>query len=111
MRQKPIYRTTQFVPDATGHYAPLQTQVQLEEPIIIQQAPQLESEFVEKKEVPIWLKANLTIEEAAKYSNIGTNKLREMTEPEDCPFVIWVGRKRLIKRQQFEKYLEKTYSV
>lgn len=28
-----------------------------------------------KKEVPIWEKSNLTIEEAAAYFNIGTNKL------------------------------------
>ena len=32
---------------------------------------------MEKKEIPIWEKANLTIEEAAAYFGIGTNKLRE----------------------------------
>ncbi len=31
------------------------------------------------KEVPIWEKANLTLEEAAAYSGIGTGKLREIT--------------------------------
>lgn len=46
-----------------------------------------------KKEVPIWHKANLTINEAAAYSNIGLSKLREMTESEDCNFVLWVGNK------------------
>ena len=29
------------------------------------------------KEVPIWEKTNLTLEEAAAYSGIGINKLRE----------------------------------
>lgn len=58
-----------------------------------------------KKEVPIWHKANLTINEAAAYSNIGLSKLREMTESEDCNFVLWVGNKRLIKRVLFDKYL------
>ena len=33
-----------------------------------------------KHEVPIWEKANLTIEEAAAYFGIGMNKLRELTE-------------------------------
>ena len=32
-----------------------------------------------KKEVPIWEKSNLTLEEAAAYSGIGINKLREIT--------------------------------
>lgn len=31
------------------------------------------------KEVPIWEKTNLTLEEAAAYSGIGINKLREIT--------------------------------
>ena len=30
-----------------------------------------------KFEVPIWEKSNLTLEEAAAYSGIGSNKLRE----------------------------------
>ena len=64
-----------------------------------------------KKEVPIWHKANLTINEAAAYSNIGLSKLREMTESEDCNFVLWVGNKLLIKRVLFDKYLSEIYSV
>ena len=43
------------------------------------------------KEVPIWEKATLTIEEAAAYSNIGQCKLREMAEEQNCPFVLFVG--------------------
>ena len=31
------------------------------------------------KDVPIWEKSNLTLEEAAAYSGIGINKLREIT--------------------------------
>ena len=30
------------------------------------------------KEIPIWEKANLTLEEAAAYSGIGIGKLREL---------------------------------
>ena len=61
---------------------------------------------MEKQAVPIWEKANLTIEEAAAYFGLGTNKLREITSNPDCGFVIWIGTKRLIKRKKFEKYLE-----
>jgi len=31
------------------------------------------------KEVPLWEKTNLTLEEAAAYFNIGVNKLREIS--------------------------------
>ena len=64
-----------------------------------------------KQEVPIWEKANLTIEEAAAYFGIGMNKLREPTEEEQCKFVLFVGTKRLIKRRLFEQYLEQAYSI
>ncbi|MCC4500158.1 excisionase [Limosilactobacillus reuteri] len=64
-----------------------------------------------KKEVPIWHKTNLTIDEAAAYSNIGLNKLRKLTDDEDCSFVLWVGNKRLIKRVLFDKYLSEIYSI
>ena len=64
-----------------------------------------------KQEVPIWEKANLTIEEAAAYFGIGMNKLRELTEDEQCKFVLFVGTKRLIKRRLFEQYLEQAYSI
>jgi excisionase family DNA binding protein len=59
------------------------------------------------KEIPVWEKANLSIEEAAVYFGIGKNKLRELTSEEDCTYVFWCGSKRLIKRKVFEKYLEK----
>ena len=64
-----------------------------------------------KHMVPVWEKANLTIDEASAYFGIGTNKLREITNNSDCGFVIWVGSKRLIKRKKFEKYLENVDAV
>ena len=63
------------------------------------------------KEVPIWQKANLTLEEAALYSNIGINRLRELTEEPGCKFVLFVGKKRLIKRRLFELFIEESYSI
>ena len=64
-----------------------------------------------KYEVPIYEKSNLTLEEAAAYFNIGVNKLRELTDDNKCPFVLWVGSKRLIKRKKMDEYLSKTFSV
>ncbi len=64
-----------------------------------------------RKEVPLWEKSNLTLEEAAAYFNIGVNKLRDMTNDDHCIFVLWCGSKRLIKRLVFEKYLAEMYSV
>jgi len=64
-----------------------------------------------KYEVPVWEKANLTLEEAAAYFGIGINKLRELTGDENCKYVLWVGSKRLIKRKRFEEYLNQLYSI
>jgi len=64
-----------------------------------------------KYEVPLWEKAALTLEEAAAYSNVGVNRLREISDAENCNFVLWVGKKRLIKRKLFEAFLEKSYSI
>ena len=64
-----------------------------------------------KYEVPIWEKSNLTLEEAAAYSGIGINKLRESSNDEKCKFVLWIGNKRLIKRKPFDAYIEQTYSI
>ena len=63
------------------------------------------------KEVPIWEKSNLTVEEAAAYTGIGINKIREMSNGDNCPFVLWVGNKRLIKRRIFDEYVEKQFSI
>ena len=67
--------------------------------------------LLDNKTVPLWEKSNLTIEEAAEYSNIGQNKLRELTSDEHCPFVIWIGNKRLIKRKLFDEYIAAAYSI
>ena len=63
------------------------------------------------KEIPIWEKSNLSLEEAAAYSGIGINKLREITNEDRCKFVLWVGNKRLIKRRLFDQFIEQAYSI
>ena len=62
-------------------------------------------------EVPIWKRSLLTVEEAALYSGIGRNKLRSLTDKDDCPFVLWIGRKRLIKREVLDEYIRQAFSI
>ncbi|MBQ3135781.1 MAG: DNA-binding protein [Oscillospiraceae bacterium] len=47
----------------------------------------------------------LTIREAAEYSNIGINKIDSMLRTPNCPFVLYVGTKKLVKRREFEQYI------
>ena len=61
--------------------------------------------------VPIWKRALLTMDEAASYTGIGVNRLREMTLDEKCEFVIYVGNRRMIKRRKFEEFLDGQYSL
>ena len=64
-----------------------------------------------KEEVPISQKFLLTIEEAAKYTGLGINKIREISNDEHCNFVLWNGAKRMLKRAKLEEYLEGAYSI
>lgn len=64
-----------------------------------------------RHEIPVWEKTNLTIEEAAALSNIGEHKLREISDSDNCSFVLWVGKKRLIKKRQFVDYIDKAFSI
>ncbi len=65
----------------------------------------------ERPEIPVWEKANLTLEEAAAYTGIGMHKLRAISDREDCGFVLWVGNRRMFKRRKLEEYLENAYSI
>jgi len=58
-----------------------------------------------KEVVPIPQKLLLTVDEAAEYSNIGSNRIRELMEEPDCDFTLKKGAYSLIKRQKFERYI------
>lgn len=55
--------------------------------------------------IPVYRKMTLTIREAAEYSNIGINKIESMLRQPNCPFVLYVGTKKLVKRVEFEDYI------
>ena len=53
----------------------------------------------------------LTKEEAAAYSHIGINKLEELLKVPNCPFVLYVGKKKLIKRRAFEAFIAENVEI
>lgn len=61
--------------------------------------------------VPIWEKRLLTVDEAALYTNIGQNRIAELLKKPSCPFVIYVGKKKLVKRKEFERYLDENIEI
>lgn len=61
--------------------------------------------------IPVWKKVNLTVEEAAAYTGVGMTKLREISDSDQCEFVLWAGRRRLLKREMLEEYLENEVSA
>lgn len=79
----------------------------------------MKSELVEKNSpaknsigsVPIPQKMTLTTKEAAEYSNIGINKIDSMLRSPNCPFVLFVGTKKLVKRREFEQYISRTMAI
>lgn len=64
-----------------------------------------------KGQVPVWEKLNLTVEEAAAYSNIGQGTLRDLLRKPNCPFVLYIGSKMLIKRKAFEQFVNKEIEI
>lgn len=64
-----------------------------------------------EQRVPIHLKLTLTIKEAAEYSNIGINKIDTMLKQPNCPFVLYVGTRKLVKRREFEEYIRRELTI
>lgn len=65
----------------------------------------------EAEKLPLDRKMLLTIREAAEYSNIGINKIDSMLKQANCPFVLYVGSRKLVKRQEFEAYIRTKFVI
>jgi excisionase family DNA binding protein len=63
------------------------------------------------RSVSIKDKKLLSVEEAAELFGIGRGKIRQITDDEKCPFVIWIGGHRKIKHEAFEEYIMRQYSI
>ena len=64
------------------------------------------------KEVPIWEKFTLSIEEAAVYFRIGENKLRQIiSEDRNADYLLWNGNRPQIKREKFETVINCMHNI
>ena len=75
------------------------------EMIGFQTGPEKEQEERRQLQLEPQNKIVLSIREAAAYSSIGINTIERLLRTPGCPFVLYVGKKRLVKRIPFEKYL------
>lgn len=61
--------------------------------------------------IPLNLKLTMTVKEAAEYSNIGINRIDRMLRSPNCPFVLYVGTKKLVKRKEFEQFISNKLTI
>ena len=66
----------------------------------------MNKEIQQDMRLPIDRKMLLSILEAAEYRNIVINKIDEMLKQPNCPFVLYVVNKKLVKRKAFEAYID-----
>ena len=65
-----------------------------------------------KVEIPVWEKYMLSTEEASSYFHIGINKLRRIISMNPAAeWVLWNGSHAYIKRQIFEKFIDRIDSI
>jgi hypothetical protein len=64
------------------------------------------------QEIPYWERYMLTIREAAEYFHIGEKKMRQIVEDyEGADFIIMNGNRAMIKRKNFERFLDSATAV
>ena len=61
-----------------------------------------------KNTVPIYHKITLSIKEANELTGIGTNRIEDHLREPNCPFVLFVGTKKLVKRKEFKQFISNT---
>ena len=64
------------------------------------------------KEIPIWEKYTLNVEEASKYYGIGIKSLYELIHNNpNADYLLSIGTHYRIKRVKFEKYLDESSTL
>ena len=62
--------------------------------------------------IPFWEKYTLSVEEAAAYFHIGENKLRNLiNENQNADYLLWNGNRVQIKREKFEKFVDRLEAI
>lgn len=63
-------------------------------------------------DIPVWERYLLSIPETATYYHIGEKKIRAIIDRyPHAEFVLFVGNKALIKKRQFEEYLNDSSTI
>ena len=71
-----------------------------------------EDEHRYQKRTALVAKYTLTLNEASEYFGIGYKKLKLFVqEHSEEDFVLWNGNRALIKREQFERYMDSQMNV
>lgn len=64
------------------------------------------------RQIPLWEKYTLTIQEAAEYFHIGEKKLRKLVEDDtEANYIIMNGNRVMIKRKLFEQFIDEATVV
>lgn len=63
------------------------------------------------REIPIWEKALLTVEECTAYTGIGIRKIRDLSNDPSNNIAIWIGAKKMINRKKLDDLIDKSYSI
>ena len=61
--------------------------------------------------VPLWKRLTLSVLEASFYSGISRKKLAKLTDEPNCDFVMWVGEKKMIKRDKLDDFIDEAYML
>lgn len=62
--------------------------------------------MLNKNSIPLENKPLLTLNEASHFTGISREKLMEITNSKDCPFVLWIGNRRFIKQRIFNEFIK-----
>lgn len=65
------------------------------------------SGYAEYQSQPAVSQISFDDKKTLEYSNIGINKLESMVRAPNCPFVLLVGTKKLVKRKEFEEFIRR----
>lgn len=74
--------------------------------IVNTELQEIEESKNEHLQMPWWNKYTLSVREAAVYFGIGETKIRQLLNERGCSFLLMIGNKHLVKRKEFEKYLD-----
>ena len=63
-------------------------------------------------DMPFWEKYTITVPEACIYFHIGEKKMKKILDDyEDADFILMSGKRTMIKRKKFEKFIDQQAAI